>query len=392
MRLRRLVLIIISLSGLAMIVIFPDICLSSALNALNMWFSLVVPALLPFFIGAGILMETGVVRLVGAVFEPLTRFFFSLPGESAYVFIASAISGYPMGVRLSADLYREKKLDLEAAQRTVCFTSVGGPLFILGTVSCGMLAFPAAGVYIAAGHYIGAMAAGMLTGFFFKRVPYEKKGYLPGILSSVRAFRADGGAGRKSIGDVLEQAVTNGVATMLLIGGMMVLFNVLTGIFERIGIFALLSDACSGLGIPKPLSKPVLAGILEIANGCRIAAASTLGMGVKIPVLAFIISFGGFSMHAQTYAIAARAGLKLKLYMTAKIIQALVSFFASFLLLQAFPLTAPAFAETGTQYSPDAFAYTGSAFAAAAFALLLVLTLRRRKKPFPRPPAALPRQ
>lgn len=379
MRVTRLVLIIISLAALVLIVVFPDVCISSALTALNMWFSLVVPAMLPFFIGAGILMETGAVKLIGAFFDPLTRFFFSLPGESAYVFIASAISGYPMGAKICAEMYREKKMDLETAQRTVCFTSIGGPLFILGTVAFGMLGFQPAGAYIAAAHYMGAVTAGLLTGFFYKKRVFVKTGYIAGIRGTFASFKAES-ANRKSVGDVLEQAVTRGVMTMLLIGGTMVLFNVLAGILQKVGAVRFLCDAFLGLGIPEAITQPVINGVLEMTNGCRLAAASGLSLAVKIPLIALIISFGGLSVHAQTFAIAARSGLKLKYFITAKVIQALASFFAAFMLLQAFPLSAPVFSETGAQFSGHVYAYIGSGFAAASFILLLATSLFRRKK------------
>jgi sporulation integral membrane protein YlbJ len=381
MKASKLILIIIALAVLILIVIFPNICIDAATVSLSMWLTLVVPSLLPFFIGASILMETGIVRVVGAFFEPVTRFFFSLPGESAYVFAASALTGYPMGAKICAELYQAGKMDLETAQRTVCFTSIGGPLFILGTVAYGMLNFQAAGHYIAAAHYIGAVAAGALTGVFYKKRRFPAMRYLTGIRQALSGFKADIRANKKDIGDILEQAVMKGVTTMLLIGGMMVIFNVLSGLMQKLGVIGFLCDAFSGIGVPGPISRPVINGVLEMTNGCRIASASALDMGVKIPITALIISFGGFSIHAQTYSIAARSGLKLRFFMTAKLVQAVVSFLAAFVLFNAIPADTAAFADSGPAFSGAGYAYAGSAFAAAAAILLFIIFLIRKKRP-----------
>ena len=139
---RKLALIPVIIAMAVMLLIYPENCLSSARYGLELWLTAVLPSLLPFMAASFLLLETGVVRLIAAFFSPLTRLLFYAPGESAYVFLASAVSGYPVGARLSAELYAHGEISEPDAQRIVRFTSVTGPVFLTGAVSAGMLGLP----------------------------------------------------------------------------------------------------------------------------------------------------------------------------------------------------------------------------------------------------------
>lgn len=379
MKINKSLLVIISLIVLILIVIFPNICINAASFSLTLWFQIVIPSLLPFFIGTAILSETGVIKLLGAFFEPVMRVFFRLPGESAFVLITSAISGYPTGAKISAELYEEKKMDLSAAQRTVCITSIGGPLFILGTVAYGLLQLGSAGFYILISHYLGAFMGGLLISLFFRKQKIAKTGYIAGIKNACRKFTGE--KLTKSIGEILERAVMKSIGTMLLIGGMMVLFNVIISLLQTVGVMQGLSSLLLHLGIPAELSQPILTGIVEMTAGCTAAAQSAADMALKIPVLALIISFGGFSVHAQTYAITAHSGLKLRLFFTSKVIQAFASFVAAFVLLKLFPLTQAVFGmEPSGGLSAPSWLFMGSAFALLAMVMLFASSVMKKSR------------
>lgn len=270
-------------------------------------------------------------------------------------------------------------MDLETAQRTVCFTSTGGPLFILGTVAYGLLRFNTAGFYIIISHYLGAINAGLLLSLFYPKKKLEKINYKDEIKKAYRVFANEP---LKTVGEILEKAVMDSIAVLLLIGGTMVLFNVIIGFLQQTGVFNTLAPLFNIVRIPKGISHPVLTGMVEMAAGCQAAAQNTLNMAMKIPVVTFIISFGGLSVHAQTFSIAAKAGLKLKFFLTAKIIQAFASFLFALMLLQIFPLTQAVF-HTGTAQNLPApeFFYTGTCFALFAVAVMFFSFFSKQKKP-----------
>ena len=59
---------------------YPKEAFDSALVGLSLWWNVVFPALLPFFILSEILMGLGVVHFIGILLEPLMRPVFNVPG------------------------------------------------------------------------------------------------------------------------------------------------------------------------------------------------------------------------------------------------------------------------------------------------------------------------
>ena len=70
--------------GCVIMVIFPDITMTSARKGISMWMTDVLPALLPFFICANFLQNIGIMRYLKS---------------GVFPFVMSVLSGYPMGLK-----------------------------------------------------------------------------------------------------------------------------------------------------------------------------------------------------------------------------------------------------------------------------------------------------
>ena len=66
------------------IIAFPEVSYKASLDGLRVWWDIVFPALLPFFIASDTLMGLGVVHFIGALLEPLMRPLFNVPGVGAF--------------------------------------------------------------------------------------------------------------------------------------------------------------------------------------------------------------------------------------------------------------------------------------------------------------------
>ena len=163
------------------LLLYPESCLESARTGLNLWFTVVLPSLLPFMVASFVLLETGIVRLISYIFAPVTRVLFAAPGESIYVFFVSAFSGYPVGAKLASELYAKEQISERDAQSIIRFTSVSGPVFMTGAVCAGMLGLPEAGIYLALTHYLSAILVGIIFRFFQPEPPAKIR---RGILSA----------------------------------------------------------------------------------------------------------------------------------------------------------------------------------------------------------------
>lgn len=106
------------------LMIFPKEALDASINGLSMWWDVVFPSLLPFFIVSEFLIGFGVVSFLGCLLEPLMRPLFRVPGVGGFVWAMGIASGYPAGAKLTARLRQEKKLTTVEAERLVTLSLI----------------------------------------------------------------------------------------------------------------------------------------------------------------------------------------------------------------------------------------------------------------------------
>ena len=124
---------------------FPAEMLAASAKGVQLWLTKVFPSLFPFLVACGILLRIGAAQRMGAALRPLMQPLFHLPGIAAFPFFFGLLSGYPMGAKLTAQLYEQRQLSLADAQQLLAFSNCPGPLFLIGTVGVGFFGIPAFG-------------------------------------------------------------------------------------------------------------------------------------------------------------------------------------------------------------------------------------------------------
>ena len=157
---KNVILIFIILILLIAIVVNPAVYITSCLNGLVVWVTVVLPALLPFMFFTKTLTELGVADILATKFKLFPKIF-KVPSVAIYVFVLSILSGYPVGAKIVADLYENGSITKEEAYKITTFTSNSGPMFILGSVGIGMLASKKLGIIILISHILGALINGL---------------------------------------------------------------------------------------------------------------------------------------------------------------------------------------------------------------------------------------
>lgn len=324
----------ISLFLVISLLIYPEHAFHSALRGLKIWWDVVFPALLPFFITSEILMGFGVVHFLGVLLEPFMRPVFNVPGTGAFVMAMGLASGYPIGAKLTARLREQELISRVEGERLVSFTNTADPLFMFGAVAVGFFHDVSLGVTIAIAHYLSSLALGVLMRF------HEPKGQKTTIEKNMdapllyRAFLAMHEARMKdgrSFGKLMGDAITSSTNTLMLVGGFIIMFSVVIAILSKVGITAILSAAITllfyPLGIPSELSTSVIAGIFEITLGSQVAsqAPPEIPMVHKIAVAGAIIAWSGLSVHAQVASLLSKTDIRYKPYFYARIIHAILA-------------------------------------------------------------------
>jgi sporulation integral membrane protein YlbJ len=320
----------------ASMIAFPKESFDASVRGLNMWWEIVFPSLLPFFIISEMLISFGVVAFIGVILEPIMRPLFKVPGVGGFAWAMGMASGNPAGAKLTARLRQEGQVTQIEAERLVSFTNSSNPLFIFGAVSVGFFHNPQLGIILALSHYLGNICVGLIMRFYGKgksnhRGNSRKKFNLRTILSSVHQTRL---RDNRPIGKLLGDAVTSSIQTLLMIGGFIILFSVINRLLYLLHITAFLAKGVevllSSLSFSKMLSIPFISGLFEITLGSMLTSqVHDASLLQKIMVTSFILAFGGFSVQAQVASILAQTDIRFKPFFIARIMQGIfASFFA----------------------------------------------------------------
>lgn len=329
---------LIALLTTIVIIIFSELAFEAALQGLQVWWEIVFPALLPFFIMAQVLMGLGVVHFFGTLLEPLMRPLFKLPGEGAFAFSMGLAAGYPLGAKITGDLRREGLCSQIEGERLVSFCNTADPLFMIGAVAVGFYGQAALGVTLSLAHYISCILLGLLLGFYgLKKERGEQRrksdeSFQGNILNKALerqmiAYRRDG----RSIGDLLGDSVKDSVNDLLLIGGFIILFSVFTSIVSAI-IMGFLNPLLS-LFMDENLVMPLFKGIFEVTIGSHSLSISSLSLKEKMVWTSALIAWSGLSVHAQVVTMVKGTDIRLKVFIWARLIHALLAGIITLLLL-----------------------------------------------------------
>ena len=291
------------------IVSFPNESILAAKKGLSIWVNVLIPSLLPFIIGANLVVDLKVVDIIGYIINPITKFIFNVSGKSALVFVIST-------AKLASELRNNNQISKFEGQRLVSFCSTSGPLFIVGSVATGMFKNPSLGYLMLICHYLGSISVGLLFRNYGKESLSNKKSSLKtNVLNTINNRYKDD----RGFFVLFGSAVFNGVNTLLSIGGFVIVFSVVFEIFSLFNIISLISSILyvplSLFGVTKELCHAFISGLFEITIGCdRISSVLSTPEVLRASLSSFLIGFSGLSILAQCCNFIAKTDISTKIY------------------------------------------------------------------------------
>ncbi len=319
------------------IIIYPQVAFTASLNGLELWFNVVCPALLPFFICVEILIGLGIVSFFGSTFKPLMRPVFNVPGEGSFSFFMSMSSGYPVGAKITAKLRQEMLCTPIEGQRLLSLCSTSGPLFIIGAVATGIMNNPTLGFFLAVSHYLSAVTIGFLMRYYGRDKTINRNDRITNPIDDMLNYRRKDG---RSIGVLMGDAVKNGINLILMIGGFIIFFSVITSMLKISGLLSfisiILAKAIPFDAVTPEIISSFLIGFMEVTNGAKECAALQVPIIYKTVMVSFMIGFGGLSVNAQVMSIIAETDLKFSIYLIFKLVQGIIAALYSSILITWF--------------------------------------------------------
>jgi len=297
-------------------VVSPEVSVQAAKQGAALWWNVVLPALLPFFIVSELLIRLKVMNHIGRLLDPLMRPLFNLPGASGLAVAMGYTSGFPVGAVISSRLLSEGLIDRDEAVRLIAFTNNSSPLFIIGAIGVGMLDYREAGYLLAASHYLSNLLVGWLLG----HTGQKNRGIR---LASPNTKPDHKHLDIEPVGLIVSQAIRQGLINIGQIGGYIVFFMVLSSCLNSIGLFDLIA-AFFPLVIPDlspHLARALPLGFMEITQGAQAICQTEDSMLPKLLALSAILSFSGLCILAQISSIMAEHRLPFVYYVKARLIQ-----------------------------------------------------------------------
>ena len=237
-----------------------------------------IPSLFPFFTLANLLSELGLPDLLGQRLTPLTKRLFRVSGCGAQAFVLGISGGYPLGASVVADLRKRQLISRAEGERLLAFCNNSGPAFILGAAG-GVFHSPGAGLLLYGAHILGAVLTGILfRGHGTWDAPPPAK-TPPQPLSA--AF---------------PRAVSKALTVTLSVCAYVTFFQAFMALIP-------VPEALS------PAGKALFTGVWELAGGI----ASFRGLAptpVNLALAAFLLGWGGISVHLQTIGVLADTDIK----------------------------------------------------------------------------------
>ncbi|NLT20859.1 MAG: sporulation integral membrane protein YlbJ [Syntrophomonadaceae bacterium] len=306
----------------------PGETVNAAGSGMKLWYSTIVPALLPFFIVTELLVSIHFVKLLGVILEPIMRPIFRLPGCSSLVLVMGFTSGFPMGAVLCSRLYEQHLLTREEVQRLVSFTNNCSPLFVIGAVGMGMFGSATIGYLLAAAHYLSNLGVGLLWSILNdgRGMITPSKSHQQLVSSAVKDFLAANRLNTGGIGQLMTNAVSKSIGTLLSIAGFIVLFSVLArmltvwGVLDNLAhIFVYLFGFC---GVSYQHGYSLATGLFEITIGLKTLITFSPGTSlINLIIASIILSFSGLSIITQVMSVIAEIHIRWSFYLLSRLLQ-----------------------------------------------------------------------
>lgn len=304
-------------------IIYPSDMIAATRNGLSLWITIILPSLFPFLILSELIQKTAITKIFSKLLSPIMRPIFKLPGVSSVAIFLGMTGGYPIGAKVTSDLRKSNSLSQIHARRLISFANNSGPLFISGAIGIGLYRNPSVGLILLISHYISAL----LVGFLFRF-------YKPGEVAQASGDSIHFEIIKISdIGFALANTIKKALNIVMLIGGFIIMFSIITSILAKTGILLFLAKSVMPF-FPESLSISIITGFMEVTNGVsKLATLNSIALSEKLIATSVLVGFGGLSVHMQTLSVLSDSDIGVSTYLIGKILQGIFSGAITFLLL-----------------------------------------------------------
>lgn len=250
----------------------------------------VLPSTFPFMVLSSIaaaLIDPTVMPRITRAFERI----FSVSGAGLGAFIIGNLTGFPIGAKLTASLYKEGALSRSEAERLMAYSCNPSAAFTVAVVGGGMLGDNALGTILLLSVWLGGLVSAQLfrekcnNTYICDEKPRQKLDFIENVKSAA-----------------LSSIYMIAFVTLFFIATSIIKKRVSSGIIRAAFIIA-----------------------LEVTGAVFFVSEEIKNIYIAMSLSALALGFGGLSVMAQVYAVTDGSGLRMRKYFYIKIFSALFS-------------------------------------------------------------------
>lgn len=282
----------------AAMLLFPGPVLNGAGSGLLLWFNTVLPTLFPFILICNLLINTSAIDVLLRFISPVFCRFFRVSPYGSFAVLCGFLCGYPMGAKVTADLYRQDSITSKEASYLISFCNNTSPMFILSFLVMQSLhddrqKLPVLGILILSPVIISFLQ------------PAKNRMNRPKTALPPRRRKC-------SFYDALDDSISNALESIAKVGVYIMIFAILTELLLLIPFGS------------APL-RLILISNLEITNGITMLCQSGLNREMIFILCLAETSFGGLCAAAQTASMIKGTGISIPVYILKKLATAFVT-------------------------------------------------------------------
>ena len=292
---------------------------NAVIDGVYLWAGAVFPALFPYLVITYLVSSLKITGGISGALSPFTEKVFGVNGHCGYALFISLMSGYPVGAKCVSDLKERGLIGETESVRAAALCSSSSPVFLMGSVGNLLFGYPLFGLLLFIAHLLSVFTVG-LTFSFYRRKDRPKK--TRGGVFTPRS-------------NLLYDSVYSAVISVLVVGGIITVFYLLTEMLANIGVLKVIADFFGLLTDDGAIAYGAANGIFECTRGLKILAAGKISL-FTLPVAAAICGFGGLSVIAQSVAFLNKAKIKTAPFLISKTLAASFNFLFGLILSAAF--------------------------------------------------------
>ncbi len=284
------------------LIIYPKDTAKGVKDAFLLLGNSLIPSLFPFMVLSSYISQCDIANVISKIFEKPFKSIFRVSGYGIIPFILGLSGGYPVGAKTISEFYENEKISQNEAHRLLFWCINPSPAFTITAVGSFMLGNTKSGLIL----YGSCVLASLTVGYFCR---FLSDGQIKTIQEKSYTAR----------NNIFVKSVASGSEGMFAICGWVITFSVLSAL-------------CESLNLPYTLSC-IIKSVGEVTTGCKNAITAEL----SLPVIAGILSFGGFAVICQCATYCTTCKLQIKHLICSRLINASLSAIYCSFILRVFP-------------------------------------------------------